>query len=139
MTGKRIYIAGPMTGVPKFNRPRFEEAARILRAHGWTVESPVEIAAAFGSDNTIVTTPGMLDTVIDEELAQLAKCDAIYLLTGWENSRGAKTELLLALEKGMEVITERSGVVYKTPKAALEVALMDPIMVNPKMNVKVEK
>ena len=39
----------------------------------------------------------------------------------------------------MEVITERSGVVYKTPKAALEVALMDPIMVNPKMIVKVEK
>ena len=139
MTGKRIYIAGPMTGVPKFNRPKFEEAARILRAHGWTVESPVEIADAFGSQNTIVTTPGLLDTVIDEALAELAKCDAIYLLTGWENSRGAKTELLLALEKGMDVITERSGVVYKTPKAALEVALMDPITVNPKMNVKVEK
>lgn len=115
MTGKRIYIAGPMTGVPRFNRPKFEEAARILRAHGWTVESPVEIAAAFGSDNTIVTTPGMLDAVIEAELMKaLAKCDAIYLLPGWEDSRGAKRELWLALEKGLEVITERSGVVFRS-------------------------
>ena len=106
MTGKRIYIAGPMTGVPRFNRPKFEEAARILRDHGWTVESPVEIAAAFGSDNTIVTTPGMLDAVIEAELAALAKCDAIYLLPGWEDSRGAKRELWLALDKGLEVFTD---------------------------------
>lgn len=114
MTGKRIYIAGPMTGVPRFNRPKFEETARILRAHGWTVESPVEIAAAFGSDNTIVTTPGMLDAVIEAELEALAKCDAIYLLPGWEDSRGAKRELWLALDKGLEVITERSGVVFRS-------------------------
>lgn len=139
MTGRRIYVAGPMTGIARWNRPAFVKAAKLLREVGWEVTSPIEISDAFGSQNTIVTTPGLLDTVIDEELAQLAKCDAIYLLKGWENSRGAKTELLLALEKGMDVITERSGVVYKTPKAALEVALMDPVMVNPKMNVKVEK
>ena len=110
MTGRRIYIAGPMTGVPRFNRPRFEEAARILRVQGWTVENPAEIGAAFGSDNTIVTTPGMLDAVIEAELAALAKCDAIYLLAGWEESRGAKRELWLALEKGLEVIVEGRGV-----------------------------
>lgn len=110
MTGKRIYIAGPMTGVARFNRPRFQQSARILRAQGWTVESPVEIAAAFGSDNTIVTTPGMLDAVIEAELAALAKCDAIYLLAGWEDSRGAKRELWLALDKGLEVIVEGRGV-----------------------------
>lgn len=109
MRGKSIYIAGPMTGVPRFNRPKFEEAARILRAHGWTVESPVEIAAAFGSDNTIVTTPGMLDAVIEAELEALARCDAIYLLEGWEKSRGAKRELWLALEKGLDVKVEGEG------------------------------
>lgn len=139
MRKRKIYIAGPMTGIARWNRPAFVKAAERLRGLGWEVKSPIEISDTFGSQNTIVTTPGLLDTVIDEELAQLAKCDAIYLLTGWENSRGAKTELQLALEKGMDVITERSGVVYKTPKAALEVALKDPIMVNPKMNVKVEK
>ena len=104
MKGKRIYIAGPMTGIERWNRPAFVKAAERLRGLGWEVTSPVEIADAFGSQNTIVTTPGMLDTVIDEELAELAKCDAIYLLTGWENSRGAKCELFLALDKGMEIM-----------------------------------
>lgn len=104
MRPRRIYIAGPMTGLARWNRPAFEEAARVLRAHGWTVESPVEIADAFGSQNTIVTTPGLLDTVIDEEFAQLATCDAICLLDGWEKSRGAKCELFIALDKGMEIM-----------------------------------
>lgn len=106
MRKRKIYIAGPMTGLARWNRPAFVKAARILRAQGWTVENPVEIAAAFGSDNTIVTTPGMLDAVIEAELAALAKCDAIYLLAGWEESRGAKRELWLALDKGLEVFTD---------------------------------
>jgi len=104
MRKRRIYIAGPMTGLARWNRPAFELAARTLRAQGWEVVSPIEISDAFGSQNTIVTTPGLLDTVIDEELAQLATCDAICLLEGWEKSRGAKCELFLALDKGMEIM-----------------------------------
>ena len=102
----RIYIAGPMTGIARWNRPAFIKAAEKLRGLGWEVTSPVEIADAFGSQNTIVTTPGLLETVIDEELAQLATCDAIYLLNGWQRSRGAKCELFLALDKGMDVLLE---------------------------------
>ncbi len=103
---RNVYIAGPMTGIARWNRPAFVKAAKQLREQGWEVTSPVEIADAFGSQNTIVTTPGMLDAVIEAELEALAKCDAIYLLAGWEDSRGAKRELWLALEKGLEVIVE---------------------------------
>ena len=104
MRKRKIYIAGPMTGIARWNRPAFIKAAEKLRGLGWEVTSPVEIADAFGSQNTIVTTPGLLDTVIDEELALLATCDAIYLLNGWQRSRGAKCELFLALDKGMEIM-----------------------------------
>lgn len=110
MRKRKIYIAGPMTGLARWNRPAFEEAARTLRAQGWEVVSPVEVGDAFGSQNTIVTTPGLLDAVIDEELAQLAKCDAIYLLRGWQDSRGTRTELYLALEKGLDIIIEEAKV-----------------------------
>ena len=110
MRKRKIYIAGPMTGFARWNRPAFELAARTLRAQGWEVVSPVEVGDAFGSPNTIVTTPGLLDAVIDEELAQLATCDAIYLLRGWQDSRGTRTELYLALEKGLEIIIEEAKV-----------------------------
>lgn len=106
MTGRRIYVAGPMTGVAQWNRPQFGHAAKVLRAKGWTVENPVEIADAFGNQNAIVTMPGLLDTVIEEELAALAKCDAIYLLQGWERSVGTRRELMLALDRGMAIYLE---------------------------------
>ena len=109
MRQRRIYIAGPMTGIARWNRPTFVKAARKLRGLGWEVTSPVEISDAFGSQNTIVTTPGMLDAVIEAELEALARCDAIYLLEGWEKSRGAKRELWLALEKGLDVKVEGEG------------------------------
>lgn len=39
---KRIYIAGPMSGLPEFNYPAFNRAAAVLRAQGHHVENPAE-------------------------------------------------------------------------------------------------
>ena len=44
--------------------------------------------------------------VMDADLAAVRSCDAIYLLRGWENSRGAKKELAEAIKCGLEVILE---------------------------------
>lgn len=114
--GRRIYVAGPMTGVAQWNRPQFGQAAKVLRAKGWTVENPVEIADAFGNQNAIVTMPGLLDTVIEEELAALAKCEAIYLLQGWERSEGTRRELMLALDRGMAIYLEGKKVPEGRPR-----------------------
>ena len=37
---KRIYVAGPMSGLPAFNFPAFHEAAADLRACGFDVVNP---------------------------------------------------------------------------------------------------
>ena len=44
--------------------------------------------------------------VMDADLAAVRSCDAIYLLRGWESSRGAKKEFAEALAHGLQVIQE---------------------------------
>ena len=41
-------------------------------------------------------------------IAACRKRDAIYLLRGWETSRGAKRELAEALAHGLQVIQEKN-------------------------------
>ena len=43
---------------------------------------------------------------IDHDLILLSICDAIYMLEGWEESRGASLELNYAMTTGMQVIFE---------------------------------
>jgi hypothetical protein len=87
----RIYIAGPMTGHADFNYPAFNCAAAKLRAIGYEVENPAE-------------NPDQPTWQHYMRLAvrQLASCDAVALLPGWETSRGAKEEFRLAQVLGIE-------------------------------------
>lgn len=95
MGGKRIYVAGPMTGYPELNFPAFHAAAATLRAQGHHVENPAEINGD--------TTAQWLDCM-RQDIARLVTCDAVYLLPGWEKSRGARVEHGLAVGLGFEVI-----------------------------------
>ena len=47
---RRIYIAGPMTGLPALNFPAFHAAASALRALGHQVVNPAEINADTTAD-----------------------------------------------------------------------------------------
>ena len=39
---QRIFLSGPMSGLPEFNLPTFHAAADLLRTHGHHVENPAE-------------------------------------------------------------------------------------------------
>jgi len=93
---RRIYIAGPMTGLPEHNFPAFHAAAERLRKAGWEVVNPAE---NFGGRTNLPR-----ERYLREDVAQLVRCDAIALLPGWKDSRGAKLEYLLARELGLKVI-----------------------------------
>ena len=93
---RRVYIAGPMTGLPEHNFPAFHAAAERLRKAGWEVVNPAE---NFGGRTNLPR-----ERYLREDVAQMVRCDAIALLPGWENSRGAKLEYLLARELGLKVI-----------------------------------
>ncbi len=89
----KIYISGPMTGRPDFNYPAFFEAERRLREAGW---EPVNPARNFGGDTTRHRSEYMR-----MDIANVVMCDAIALLPGWRESRGALLEAMVAQECGL--------------------------------------
>ena len=92
---QRVYLSGPMSGMQELNYPAFNAVANDLRSKGIHVENPAE-----NSPPSCGTWQGWMRLA----LLQLARCDAIYMLPGWENSRGAKVEHGLAVALGFEVI-----------------------------------
>lgn len=88
----RIYVAGPMTGLPDFNFPAFNAAAAQLRALGYDVENPAENPEP---------PCGSWLAYMRMAIVQVAKCDALVLLPGWEQSKGARVEFQLAV--GLEL------------------------------------
>lgn len=90
----RIYIAGPMSGLPDLNYPAFDEAALHLRALGYHIENPAE-----NPPPQCASWAGYMRLA----LAQLVTCDEIHMLRGWQQSRGARIEHDLAVELGMLV------------------------------------
>lgn len=90
---KRIYIAGPCTGLPDYNYPAFNAATEQLRAAGWEVENPAE-----NQPPACGTWAGWMRLGI----AQLIRRDAIALLPGWSASRGAMLEHYIALQLGLQ-------------------------------------
>lgn len=118
---KKIYLAGPMRGIPEFNFPAFHAAAAKLRAEGHEVFNPAEADnKEFGVDVSTGNNTGCENEAAKRvgmtglELARncflrdtnwiCRHADAIALLPGWENSRGATAERALALAIGLEII-----------------------------------
>lgn len=94
----RIYIAGPMSGLPDLNYPAFNAEAARLRALGYHVENPAENPKP---------SCGSWLAYMRMAITQLVTCDAIALLDGWQDSRGACVERTLADGLGLEVYRAR--------------------------------
>jgi len=91
----RVYIAGPMTGLPDYNFPVFNEAAQTFRREGWVVENPAEHGVVDGATWA---------DYMAYDLTRLGTCGAIYMLPGWKNSKGAVIEHVLAEQLGFVIM-----------------------------------
>lgn len=111
----KVYLAGPMTGIPHFNYPAFHAAAALLRDEGHEVFNPAEHdTEMFGKD---ISNPdgcavrAAQEHGFDRRAALKAdlswicdNADAIALLPGWERSSGATAEHALAVALGLGVL-----------------------------------
>lgn len=91
----RTYIAGPMTGIKDFNFPLFHETARKLRERGHIVVNPAEI-----NPDTAMSW----EECMKADIKALVDCDAVYMLEGWKNSKGATLEHHIACRLGLDVL-----------------------------------
>ena len=98
----KIYIAGPMTGHVNDNRPAFLTAQRYLEeeAEKYNLGPPTFVnpgsEAFYRRGEDILATEGIKGLALDD-IRQLASCDTIYMLTGWERSIGARCEHAFAV------------------------------------------
>jgi hypothetical protein len=96
-----IYLAGPMSGRPGFNHEAFHAEAKRLRDAGHGVLNPAECDGG--------TTDKPWSFYMRKALAMLVQADEVLALSGWEQSRGARIEIRLALWLGMTVRRQGSG------------------------------
>lgn len=88
---RRLYLCGPVTGVPDLNRPAFDEAAETLREAGYAVLVPHDAVPAHARWQDAMRMC----------IAAMLGCDGVALIDGWERSRGAAIEIDIARKVGM--------------------------------------
>lgn len=95
--GPRVYISGPITGMPEENKPAFAaEAARLL-ALGYQVENPADVVLPDGATWA---------DFMRADIPRLLACTHIRMLDGWTMSKGARLEHHIAISLGLEVLTD---------------------------------
>ena len=95
MKRKRVYISGPITHTSGY-RKRFRDAAREIFNRGDVPVNPALLEDVLPDGSHVEYM------LIDIKLLEL--CDAIYMLDGWSQSAGARTEYAHA--KMMHMIIE---------------------------------
>lgn len=93
-TPTRIYVAGPMIGLPEYNLPAFAAATLELQALGYDAVNP----GRRGADPAKTWQDYMRTGIAD-----LLTCDAVALLDGWERSQGATLEVHIAQHLAMSI------------------------------------
>ena len=95
-----IYVCGPMAGKDEYNFPAFRLVTAELRKMAYEVVCPTEI-------NTIEANL-LWHEYLKKDIAQMMRCDSIAYLPGWENSKGASFEMLIAMTLGFKFHDIRS-------------------------------
>jgi hypothetical protein len=109
---KTIYISGKVTGKEDQAFKEFQDAEILLDMFDYKVINPMKLK--HNHDKS-------WESYMKVCLKALLKCDCIYMLEGYEHSRGAMLELYIAQSIGIEVH-------YQTRKKAVKKILWQKII-----------
>lgn len=89
----KIYIAGPISGLPNFNRDAFNAEAHRLLGLGHVALNPAILPDGLEQHEYMA---------ICIEMVKMA--DQLVMLPGWDRSAGARAEHALAIKLGKAII-----------------------------------
>ncbi|MFM5187457.1 DUF4406 domain-containing protein [Aeromonas caviae] len=89
----KIFISGPMSGLPNFNRDAFNAEAHRLLGLGHVALNPAILPDGLEQHEYMA---------ICIEMVKMA--DQLVMLPGWERSAGARAEHALAIKIGKTII-----------------------------------
>lgn len=81
----KLYVSGPMTGLPNNNVLAFNKATKKLRKKGFKVVNPAELDSGEPCRTWVAC--------LRRDLKWLVTCDMIATLPGWKKSKGATLEV----------------------------------------------
>lgn len=96
-----VYISGAITGTTDYEE-RFAKTKNELEKKGFQVCNPVELEPLVKLHSKNPHWADYMRTCI----RFFSVCDSIYMLKGWQDSRGAKLEHHIAQELGMKIYYE---------------------------------
>lgn len=107
----KVYISGPITGLPNKNKEAFDSLGCKLRELGFEVLNPFDL------DYPGFNSEGCWFKYMQRDLAQLVYCNAVCLLPGWEESKGARLEVTIAKQLNMPVFRLQEDMLVEEPVA----------------------
>lgn len=93
LAGVKVYVAGPMTGLPQLNRSAFFAAEAYLLGQGARVMNPAVLPDGWAHD-----------AYIRIAIPMLMECEAVAFLPGWQQSKGARQEFTRAHAFGLVLL-----------------------------------
>lgn len=101
----KVYLAGPMSGLPDQGFSEFFKYEEILKGYGYEVFNPARAdLEIYGSLEETIKKANYRDCLRIDLNWILDHAEAIALMPGWEWSRGVAIELALAKVLGLEEI-----------------------------------
>jgi len=104
----RVYLSGKMSGLKNYGKENFDRAEKQLRQEGFTkIVNPYKLGIKLSKKLHRKLEDISYEEFLKNDLIELLKCNMIYMLENWADSRGCTIERKLAIDCNIFIMYER--------------------------------